>query len=116
MLRQRRPAGEEPDPCSGTGDLGHAAASEPGVIKQRGEPSLASQPGEQSPLLKTHTAQPADADGMSWVQRNHWIVLAVASGACAAFNGVFAKLYVVPEEESCSRSFVLGWAGWLTTG
>ena len=22
-----------------------------------------------------------------------WIVLAVASGACAAFNGVFAKLY-----------------------
>lgn len=23
-----------------------------------------------------------------------WIVLAVSSGACAAFNGVFAKLYV----------------------
>lgn len=25
-------------------------------------------------------------------QQQHWIVLAVASGACAAFNGVFAKL------------------------
>ncbi|KAL2189894.1 hypothetical protein L209DRAFT_677197 [Thermothelomyces heterothallicus CBS 203.75] len=28
----------------------------------------------------------------SWAQRNQWIVLALASGACAAFNGVFAKL------------------------
>lgn len=25
-----------------------------------------------------------------------WIVLAVASGACAAFNGMFAKLCVLP--------------------
>lgn len=24
--------------------------------------------------------------------RNKWIILALASGACAAFNGVFAKL------------------------
>ncbi|KAK4187102.1 hypothetical protein QBC35DRAFT_249268 [Podospora australis] len=28
----------------------------------------------------------------SWVKRNQWIVFALASGACAAFNGVFAKL------------------------
>ncbi|KAI0387371.1 hypothetical protein F5Y04DRAFT_240061 [Hypomontagnella monticulosa] len=28
----------------------------------------------------------------SWAVRNRWIVYAVASGACAAFNGVFAKL------------------------
>ncbi|KAI0841435.1 hypothetical protein F5Y06DRAFT_219631 [Hypoxylon sp. FL0890] len=28
----------------------------------------------------------------SWTVRNRWIVFAVASGACAAFNGVFAKL------------------------
>lgn len=28
----------------------------------------------------------------SWTARNRWIVFAVASGACAAFNGVFAKL------------------------
>lgn len=31
----------------------------------------------------------------SWATQNQWIVLAVASGACAAFNGVFAKLYVL---------------------
>ena len=28
-------------------------------------------------------------------RRSQWLILAVASGACAAFNGVFAKLYVV---------------------
>ncbi|KAI2623061.1 hypothetical protein GGS26DRAFT_593908 [Hypomontagnella submonticulosa] len=28
----------------------------------------------------------------SWAVRNRWIVYAIASGACAAFNGVFAKL------------------------
>ncbi|KAI7786290.1 hypothetical protein LA080_004111 [Diaporthe eres] len=108
MLRQRRPAGEEPDPCSGNGDLGHAA-SEPGVINQRREPSFVSQPGEQHPLLKTHTAHAAEADGMSWAQRNHWIVLAVASGACAAFNGVFAKLTT----GDATVSFAQGIAGFF---
>ncbi|KAI1361772.1 hypothetical protein F5Y08DRAFT_290526 [Xylaria arbuscula] len=29
---------------------------------------------------------------MPWTKRNAWVVYAVASGACAAFNGVFAKL------------------------
>jgi len=28
-------------------------------------------------------------------KKSQWIVLAVASGACAAFNGVFAKLYAL---------------------
>lgn len=31
-----------------------------------------------------------DLQNMS--RRTQWIILAVASGACAAFNGVFAKL------------------------
>ncbi|KAI0161808.1 hypothetical protein GGR52DRAFT_561222 [Hypoxylon sp. FL1284] len=38
---------------------------------------------------------PADVDGSemaSWTARNRWVVFAIASGACAAFNGVFAKL------------------------
>ncbi|KAL2172864.1 hypothetical protein VTG60DRAFT_42 [Thermothelomyces hinnuleus] len=35
---------------------------------------------------------PAVPTSRSWAQRNQWIVLALASGACAAFNGVFAKL------------------------
>lgn len=39
----------------------------------------------------------ADEDGAaiapgSWASKNQWVVFAVASGACAAFNGVFAKL------------------------
>lgn len=29
---------------------------------------------------------------MSFFGQNKWIGLAIASGACAAFNGVFAKL------------------------
>ncbi|KAI0459527.1 hypothetical protein F5B21DRAFT_455156 [Xylaria acuta] len=33
-----------------------------------------------------------EVDAMAWTTRNQWIVYAVASGACAAFNGVFAKL------------------------
>ncbi|KUI54898.1 Transmembrane protein 42 [Cytospora mali] len=34
----------------------------------------------------------ASTSKMSLVRQNKWIVLAIASGACAAFNGVFAKL------------------------
>ncbi|KAB5532591.1 hypothetical protein GE09DRAFT_1227773 [Coniochaeta sp. 2T2.1] len=36
--------------------------------------------------------------------RNKWIVLAIASGACAAFNGVFAKLATGELTSSISRS------------
>ncbi|KAK8090601.1 hypothetical protein PG994_000106 [Apiospora phragmitis] len=46
---------------------------------------------EGETLPTTTTAAPSSS---SWATRNQWIVLAVASGACAAFNGVFAKLYV----------------------
>ncbi|KAI5861931.1 hypothetical protein GGS23DRAFT_119698 [Durotheca rogersii] len=37
-------------------------------------------------------AMPSAPAPASWAARNRWVVLAVASGACAAFNGVFAKL------------------------
>lgn len=58
---------------------------------------------EQQPLLTRDIAGEASAaaheddvsaDKMGWIGQNKWIVLAIASGACAAFNGVFAKLYV----------------------
>lgn len=32
-----------------------------------------------------------------------WIVLAVSSGACAAFNGVFAKLYSALVDETAGK-------------
>ena len=33
-----------------------------------------------------------EVEALSWARRNEWIVFALASGGCAAFNGVFAKL------------------------
>ncbi|KAK7754138.1 hypothetical protein SLS62_003984 [Diatrype stigma] len=35
---------------------------------------------------------PPSSSPLSWTARNQWIVYAIASGGCAAFNGVFAKL------------------------
>ncbi|KAL2160427.1 hypothetical protein VTH06DRAFT_1600 [Thermothelomyces fergusii] len=57
-------------------------------------------PDEETRLISDDASQ-RDGAGLprapppasrSWAQRNQWIVLALASGACAAFNGVFAKL------------------------
>ncbi|KAI1804219.1 hypothetical protein F4811DRAFT_297057 [Daldinia bambusicola] len=56
-----------------------------------------------SPTNKPDSSSSSSSDGLaplgepaamppSWTVRNRWIVFAVASGACAAFNGVFAKL------------------------
>lgn len=44
------------------------------------------------PTIMT-TTEPATA--RQWSTRTQWIVFAIASGVCAAFNGAFAKLYVV---------------------
>lgn len=63
-------------------------------------------PDEERPLLdgggsegrdgeRAPPAAPSDSragDSASWARRNQWIAFALASGACAAFNGVFAKL------------------------
>lgn len=94
MIRQRRPAAEPsvstPVPASKKGPSS--------VTKMR--PSE-SQSEEREPLLQR------DSDGdeeettttsstMRYIRQNRWMVLAIASGACAAFNGVFAKLYDWP--------------------
>ena len=47
-------------------------------------PSPTSPSSPSPPLVNTKT---------TWLQHNQWVALALASGACAAFNGVFAKLY-----------------------
>ncbi|GAB1319110.1 Transmembrane protein 42 [Madurella fahalii] len=49
---------------------------------------------EELPLLDRAGDARLDepAASVSWTRRNQWIVFALASGACAAFNGVFAKL------------------------
>lgn len=47
-----------------------------------------------SPTSPSSPSPPALPVKTTWLQRNQWVALALASGACAAFNGVFAKLYV----------------------
>ncbi|KAK0374914.1 hypothetical protein CLIM01_07723 [Colletotrichum limetticola] len=88
-----------------------AAASAPDRRSQKDQiPTMAGATtttldNERSPLLPrheddAHSEPPTEAEAddeqatesMAWARRNQWIVLAVASGACAAFNGVFAKL------------------------
>jgi hypothetical protein len=61
------------------------------VAKQTNTMSLTD---EERPLLDGPTAENAEVSPTcsSWTKRNQWIVFALASGACAAFNGVFAKL------------------------
>ncbi|KAL2130684.1 hypothetical protein VTI74DRAFT_6097 [Chaetomium olivicolor] len=51
-------------------------------------------PDEERPLLGSLAPEEAEAavESLSWAKRNQWILFALASGACAAFNGVFAKL------------------------
>jgi hypothetical protein len=53
-------------------------------------------PAEDIPMSE-HPLVDGDSDNDVPVKspagaRSKWIVLAIASGACAAFNGVFAKL------------------------
>ncbi|KAK6957346.1 hypothetical protein Daesc_000130 [Daldinia eschscholtzii] len=71
-------------------------------VRQR-KPAVAAPEKKDTPSTKPHSGDgPApsednDATGdstamPSWAARNRWIVFAIASGACAAFNGVFAKL------------------------
>ncbi|KAI0870685.1 hypothetical protein GGS24DRAFT_95963 [Hypoxylon argillaceum] len=59
-----------------------------GALKQRRTGVAGSVAAQGKKISREMTA---DAT-MSWTARNQWMVYAVASGACAAFNGVFAKL------------------------
>ncbi|KAI0520813.1 hypothetical protein F5B22DRAFT_53381 [Xylaria bambusicola] len=77
------------------------AAGSQSILKQR-------RPGGSTAVLPAGGKKPAGSvvgkrakgsplhanndDIMPWTKRNAWVVYAVASGACAAFNGVFAKL------------------------
>jgi hypothetical protein len=47
-----------------------------------------------SPESPIPPAEDGEMDLSNMSRKSQWIILAVASGACAAFNGVFAKLYV----------------------
>ncbi|KAK0620269.1 hypothetical protein B0T14DRAFT_399679, partial [Immersiella caudata] len=60
---------------------------------------------ERRPLLDGETVEESEyAMAPSWAARNQWIVLALASGGCAAFNGVFAKLTTTELTTSLSQA------------
>ena len=55
-----------------------------------------------------HSSPPLDPEKKKMApSKKAWIVFALASGACAAFNGVFAKLYVVRCSSELNCSFVV---------
>ncbi|CAM1511208.1 Fc.00g087210.m01.CDS01 [Cosmosporella sp. VM-42] len=60
------------------------------VRKRQTGASEPSQPAPESSI--PDMPAPTSSSGGSWSLRTQWMFFAVASGACAAFNGVFAKL------------------------
>lgn len=50
--------------------------------------------------LQSGEKESRDMDFQNMSRKSQWLVLAVGSGACAAFNGVFAKLYVFTFRDS----------------
>lgn len=107
MVRQRRLVTTEttclttPAPASATRvitEKGNTTAESPSPSHPDDERrallgSDAAATTEQPTTAAASTPAPAPAlSKMSLVRQNQWIVLAIASGACAAFNGVFAKL------------------------
>lgn len=67
---------------------GEAALSERHASSQ--PPSYNSYSSSAEPVIEGSEDAEMDLQNMS--RKSQWIILAVASGACAAFNGVFAKL------------------------
>lgn len=72
--------------------------------KSVGGHSLSQRPGHAASTTPQHQPESSSIDSepkddmefKDLSRKSQWIALAVMSGACAAFNGVFAKLYVTP--------------------
>jgi hypothetical protein len=103
MLRQRRNPAPRSSPRRSDGSSVSSSLETPvpATEKKKGkgkkrirtetienEKDMDAEAREDQPLLDGA----AGPEKKSWVARNQWIMLALASGACAAFNGVFAKL------------------------
>lgn len=56
-------------------------------------PSQSSSSGDSMPGISGSSGS-SGGPPSAWSARAQWMFFALASGACAAFNGVFAKLYV----------------------
>jgi hypothetical protein len=60
--------------------------------RKQQQPNPGSVLNEQAPLLPSTTPESKPTFSQTMRTQPQWLVLAVASGVCAAFNGVFAKL------------------------
>ena len=68
------------------------AKTDPEALSGRQLPT-SSRPEQRILILEETGVRQEDILGMENLSRkSQWIVLALASGGCAAFNGVFAKL------------------------
>lgn len=73
-----------------------------GTAKSDGEATLSERYASSQPPsyhsssadigIQEEGVEAAEMDLQNMSRKSQWIILAVASGACAAFNGVFAKL------------------------
>ncbi|KAJ9149049.1 Transcription initiation factor iia small subunit [Pleurostoma richardsiae] len=113
MLRQRRthPPDRANAPCSAsarTEDTPSALDGQEESMTSAAAAAAAADDDQQRPLLNagdaTATSEDETMSSSSWTRRNQWIVLALASGACAAFNGVFAKLTTTELTSSFSKT------------
>ncbi|KAL3427398.1 hypothetical protein PVAG01_00907 [Phlyctema vagabunda] len=73
---------------------------------------LSEQPAAHHSSPAPHDDNAPDMDLSKASRKSQWIILAVASGACAAFNGVFAKLTTT----ELTTSFATGIANLLGLG
>jgi hypothetical protein len=120
MLRQRAPKSKKDSVATTLGATQPTASSNIGAISTSRHATMDAADDPRQPLLgarddaalsQRHLSSPPSQDHPSDEERpededqakkmenlsrkSQWIVLALASGACAAFNGVFAKLYVI---------------------
>jgi hypothetical protein len=61
------------------------------MIRKRQTTAAAAASGTETPPAKNQSSSKMPSLS-NWSLRSQWMFFAVASGACAAFNGVFAKL------------------------
>ncbi|KAI3335191.1 hypothetical protein F4824DRAFT_465089, partial [Ustulina deusta] len=80
-----------PGPSSSAAGGATLKQRRPGPTAAKRENLAADRDGAAAAVV-AQTIRLPPRDDMPWPARNTWIVYAVASGACAAFNGVFAKL------------------------
>jgi len=91
------------------------------LLGTRASRSLSRRQPSSHPASPTSTPQADDEPDMEFKdlsRKSQWIALAVMSGACAAFNGVFAKLYVILflfDIKSCMAGYPWNLNGWECT-